>query len=169
MTAQTSEILESDHPSFRLGEWRVYGVIRGEPSRENHGWGTGKPYQAEAGHPSATNTANWKGYTEVFRLAREGRLVLLRFDYDEPSTPTRIVNETLVGDFYLVLKSNFEGPRLYVRFQGGVLADRGTWKHEQYTGASPIATELRAGCHPSFPRAAPLWHEIEFPPDTSRE
>ena len=35
MTSQSSEQLTIEHPTFRLGDWSVYGVIRGEPTKEN--------------------------------------------------------------------------------------------------------------------------------------
>ena len=76
------------------------------------------------------------------------------------SRPTRIVNEALEGNFYVVLKALFNGPRLYVPFRNGVLVlDRSAWLHEAYTGPSPVSTELRPGCDPSYPENPRLWYE----------
>jgi len=163
VTTQSSERLESEYPFLDLGVWRVFGVIRGEPCRENHGWGEqGPAYHATPGEARWVTTANWKGYTEIWRLTCDGRLELVAFEYDDParSERHRDVNETLEGDFYLVLKSVFQGPRLYLPFRNGVLVvDRRTWKHEAYFDNSPVAMELRSGVHPDFPDAARLWYE----------
>ena len=163
MTAQASESLVCDYPFLDFGEWRLFGVIRGEPSEANHGWGDRVAvYRAEPGPAETMTTANWKGYTERWQLTRDGHLVLLGFEYDddEREEQVRDVGEQIEGQFYLVLKSEFEGPRLYVAFRDGVLvADRSAWKHEEYVGNSPIATELRSGGHPDFPRRAKLWYQ----------
>ena len=166
MTSQSSETLENEHPDFRPGVWELFAVIRGEPTKDNHGWGDRaadgslvRVSRADPGNAEAESSSNWKGYAEAYRLGRDGRLTLLRFDYDAPSRPPRIVNETLEGDFYVVLKALFNGPRLYVPFRNGVLVlDRGHWLHEAYTGPSPVSTELRAGCDPSYPENPKLWY-----------
>jgi len=113
------------------------------------------------------STANRKGFTEFWYLTQAGPLVLHRFDYDVPGIPSREVNETLTGDFYIVLKSAPMGPRLYVPFREGfIVLDRSAWLHEAYTGLGE--KELRLGCSPEFPERALLSHEIDFPPDTER-
>ena len=171
MTSQSSEQLTNEHPTFRLGEWAVFGLIRGEPSRENHGWGDreARVHQAIPVQPRAVSSANWKGYTEIFRLTRAGQLVLERFDFADYERPPQLANETLTGDFYLVIKSTFKGPRLYIPFRDGtIVLDRAEWLHEAYVGNSPVATELRRGCHPEFPGTARLWYEHDWPPDTQR-
>jgi hypothetical protein len=169
MTAQSAEQLHNEHPDLVLGAWSVYGLMRGEPSPENHGWGARvRVYATDPGDPKHVTTANWKGFTEVYRLTRAGHLVLERFDYDDRAIPTRIVGETLAGDFYLVLKCHPMGLRLYVPFRDGSLVlDGSAWLHEVYTGPSPVQTELRQGCNLDFPGPSLLWHEIDFAPDTT--
>lgn len=160
MTAQVSDQLALEHPGLTLGEWRLYAVISGHPDKSNHGWGEGRPYKSDPGQAPWRTTANWKGYIIHFRLKADGRLVLDYFRYDTPGTPPRVCGEILEGDFYLVLKSTFQGPRLYIPFQNGLInLDQKAWLHENYIGNSPIATELRAGCHPDFPSRAHLWYE----------
>jgi hypothetical protein len=170
MTSQTSEDLRIDHPDFDPGDWALFGIIRGEPAKENYGWGSREDvYQADPGQPPTTMTANWKGYTEEWRITEEGRLVLVAFDYDDRAWKRREVNETITGDFYLVLKSDFEGPRIYVPFRDGVIVlDRARWLHEAYYGASPVDTELRPGCHPDFPKTARLWYQLGLPDGAKR-
>lgn len=164
MTTQVSEDFRSEYPFLDFGVWRVFGVIRGEPSEENYGWGDRERpvYAAVPGPAETMTTGNWKGFVERWLLSEAGRLILVGFEYDDFEREDRIrdVHETLEGDFYLVLKSEFEGPRLYIPFRDGVLVtDRARWKHEDYVGPSPIAAELRAGPHPQFPRPARLWYE----------
>ena len=96
MTAQSSESVLIEHPTFRLGEWAVYAVIRGEPAAENHGWGDrgARVYAAVPVDPQMVTTANWNGYTAVYRLTAEGRLVLERFDFSSCDRPPQLANET---------------------------------------------------------------------------
>lgn len=167
MTSQSSEKLENEHPSFDMGVWSVFATIRGEPAKENHGWGSRLPsgermkvYASEPGEAEVVTTGNWSGFHEVYRLAADGSLTLVRFEYDARDVPPRVVDERLTGDFYLVMKAAFEGPRLYVPFRAGLLVtERDAWLHEDYIGNSPIATELRRGVHPAFPGRPRLWYE----------
>jgi hypothetical protein len=155
VTAQTPEILEIDYAQFQLGDWRMYGAIRGEPTEENHGWGQRaangyvKVYRADPGAAKAQISCNWKGYKEVYRLHGHRRLTLLRFDYDFGQRPPYVVNESIEGEFYLVFKMDFFGPRLYVPFRdGSLLLDHEEWRHE----VGPLlARQFRQGCHPDFP------------------
>lgn len=157
MTAQVSEVLANEHPDFQPGEWCIYGIIRGTPTEENYGWGDPdaeghrpKVYQADPGNPPSRMSSNWKGYIEVFRLGPDGRMTLIGFHYDDPEISPLIVNEQLEGDFYLVLKADFEGPRLYVPFRDGLLVlDRSAWLHED--GSLTVDSEIRSGCHPDYP------------------
>lgn len=159
MTAQSPEQLKNKHPDFEMGDWRVYSIIRGTPTLENHGWGDRDEqgrlvpvYRADPGDPSTQYTSNWKGYTRVLRLGPDGRLTLLRFKYDDPKLKPRVVNEVLEGDFYIVLKTEFFGPRLYVPFRDGVLVmDRDAWLHEREAENSPLMAGICPGCHPDFP------------------
>jgi hypothetical protein len=71
-------------------------------------------------------TANWKGYTEEYRLTKEGQLVLERYSYRHNPFgrwwPKR-VNETLSGDFFMVMKPGFRELRTYVPFRSGVIVE----------------------------------------------
>lgn len=142
MTAQAPERFDSQHGDFVQqppanhaftirgvpGTWYLHGVIRGVPAIDNHGWGTGKAYKADPGKPRAFDSANWKGYAELFQLTAAGRLVLLGFKYDYEPERQHLVNETLEGDFFMVLKQSFFAPRLYVPFRDAVLVtDRAAW------------------------------------------
>lgn len=171
MTAQIPESFVNEHPSLAFGEWHVYGVIRGTPSEENGGWGDRRPvHRAVPREVPAMTTANWKGFVERWRLTREGALVLDAIVYSDSSIPPLVTNERIEGDFFLVLKSAFEGPRQYVPFSASrVVVDPSSWMHEAYVGASPSATELRRGRHPDFPRRARLWYEVDLAPDTERD
>jgi hypothetical protein len=154
VTEQLPHTLTVDDPAIDFGTWSLYGVIRGVPTRENSGWGDGTAYAADPGSPPAGATCNWAGFVPAFRITRDDALVLERFEYWSPDWPDKQVNETLDGDFYLVLLARFFGPRLYVPFRGGrIVLDRAAWLHETDEGAK---SEYRAGCHPDFP-AMPRW------------
>jgi len=135
MTAQFPEELENDHPRVDFGGLRLYGVIRG-PVHLNHGRGNPYGHTAKPKKPRRRPmcTANWKGYTEEYRLTEEGRLVLKRYSYRHNIIgrwwPKR-VNETLHGDFFMVMKPKFFGLRTYVPFRDGVIVEDMTeWVRE---------------------------------------
>jgi len=163
MTEQSCEDLKNEHPELDLGKWRVYGVIRGVPNDENHGWGTReRAYRTDPGEVEMVRTSNWKGYHEAWKLRADGRLVLDRIEFDEYGREPLVANEVVEGDLFLVLKSTFESPRVYIPFESGVIVlDRSRWLHEAYVAPSPSnrTTEIRPGAHPDFPNAARLWYE----------
>ena len=170
MTAQIPHKLESMLSDFSIGVWELYGVIRGQPRDSPGGWGTfdptiGRPvrvYTSDPATPDLPRTScNWDGHIEVYRLDRDGMLVLVRFEYPFLDVDLRWVNERLTGDFQLVLKASFENVRQYVPFRDSTFVlDRSAWLHEASIGDSPLAREIRAGAHPDFPtRAPPLWYE----------
>lgn len=137
MTAQLPDHLESLHRGCDLTGLHLHGVCCGDPTT-NHGWG--EPYvfarpprpPAEAGRCSAL----WRGYVASFRLYPDGRLALVRytypaFDEDGAPDPFEALHEELTGDFWLVMKEQFHGPRTYVPFvRGRVVTDRRRWLHE---------------------------------------
>lgn len=171
MTSQRAEDFVNDHPKLSLGVWRVFGVIRGAPTRENHGWGDREAplVRTKAKEVRAQSSANWKGYTERWHLKADGGLYLDAIVYDDKAIPPLVANERVVGDFHVVLKSEFHGPRQYVPFvDGSIVLDESRWLHERYTGPRPVDTAMATGKHPDFPGKARLWYEIEFPPDTTR-
>lgn len=137
MTDQRAYGFRSESELFAPRRRRLYAVVRGEPSDANHGWGDGKAWSAEPGRidrrgrrisPPYVWTANWDGYTPVFCLVADGRLVLERFDYDDPAWPSRRIDEWLLGNFYAIFKRDFMGDRLCVLFEGGRLVpDRTRW------------------------------------------
>lgn len=171
MTDQLAETIVNEHPAVHLGAWRVYGAIRGTPAKDNHGWGDRvRVYRAEPAKVEVMKTSNWKGYVERWRLQRDGRLVLDAIVYDDDRIPPLVTNEPIDGDLFLVLKSTFQGPRLWIRFVSGIVVlDTHAWLHEAYVGPSPVQTEIVPGPHPDFPGPARLWHELDFPPDTLRD
>jgi hypothetical protein len=153
MTNQVCEELQNDCPLLDLGRWHLYGVIRGEPSKENHGWGDRKRvYRADPGPAESVTTANWKGFRERWRLTPEGRLVLVGFEYDDVARPARrrTIGEVIEGSFYIVLKTEFEGPRMYVAFRDGTLVvNQGDWRHEDFD-AELFLHDIHPGPHPHF-------------------
>jgi hypothetical protein len=84
-------------------------------------------------HPTApgeeTFSALWRGYIADFRLSPEGALTLIAFHYPLAlGKPTVQVSERLEGNFWLVMKSHFEGDRVYIPFEAGMLVtDEQQW------------------------------------------
>jgi hypothetical protein len=69
-------------------------------------------------------------------LDPNGELQLASYQYvPAPKNPPLEVHETLTGDFWLVLKRHFFGPRVYVPFRGGrIVEDATAWVREPSTG-----------------------------------
>jgi hypothetical protein len=152
MTDQNCDDIDILMPGVEFGDWDLYAAIRGEPSKENHGWGlSASVHRTKPRSARRVSTANGKGYKQAWRLDADGTLVLVSFTYGD-TRQTELVNEAITGDFYLVLKSVFRGPRLYVPFRDGkIVLDRARWLHEAFVGAN---REVLAGCHPDFPETA---------------
>lgn len=165
MTDQIPHGLTVEHPGLEIGDWRLYAVIRGDPAKENHGWGNGDNVEREIADPGKPKledavSANWAGYMTDYRLRADGRLVLDRYRYFGERR-TKEIARAVSGEFWMVLKSAFEGPRMYIPFYDGVIElNRAAWEHEECTG--PSAHKFSPGAHPQFPARALLPHEI-FP------
>jgi hypothetical protein len=113
--------------SARWAEWLLAAPeARGqEPRSDLCVWRNA--YRSEPGpRHEPVCTANWKGYVEQFQLTAEGRLILLRFEYDRDPERVHRVDELLEGDFFLMLRQSFFAPGLYVRFRAGVLITKRT-------------------------------------------
>src|SRR5262249_2372603 len=132
MTAHVPDHLINDHPRVNLLGLHPYGVICGNIDA-NYGWGE-RHY--EFANPACA--ALWRGYTATFRLDPGGELELISFQLPNSGTEsqTELVNEKLSGDFWLVLKPHFSGPRTYVPFEAGkVVEDESAWViHEPRLG-----------------------------------
>ena len=132
MTDQVSYGLVVEHPRFSLAGYKLYAVIRGAPVNGTAGWGEGpvrlpdprsRDKKGRWVEPRVCRTNNWEGYTPVFRLRVDGRMLLEEYRYDDDAWPTRRLNHVLDGDFWAVFKRSFDAPRLYVPFRAGCLAN----------------------------------------------
>lgn len=135
MTAQVPDRLMNKHPRVKLRGMQLYGVVRGD-IHANSGWGQRYEFAKPPTPPTDVPrcSALWRGYTATFRLDSEGELELLSYRY--PRTLAKVetdpVNEKLSGDFWLVLKHNFFGPRTYVPFkEGKIVEDESEWVVEE--------------------------------------
>lgn len=129
MTTQLPDHLENNHPSVEFGELALYGVIVGDITA-NYGWGAPYPFQNRPSIPSeGRSSALWRGYVAEFVLSHEGTITLVAFHYTVASEKLHVqANEQLKGDFWLVMKSNFDGNRVYVPFESNVIvADEKRW------------------------------------------
>jgi hypothetical protein len=129
MTAQMPDQLINKHPRVNLRGLNLYGVIRGDV-RSNSGWG--KPYEFSRTPHARKDTprcsANWRGYVAVFQLHAAGylELVYYRYPLSLGKSKTETVCEKLSGDFWLVFKRNFFGPRTYIPFRNGRIVEEQT-------------------------------------------
>jgi hypothetical protein len=136
MTAQVPDRLLNKHPRVKLRGLHLYGVVRGDIRGANSDWWQLYDFAKPPTPPKEVPrcSALWRGYTATFRLDSEGELELLSYRY--PRTMMRAVtepvNEKLSGDFWLVLKHNFFGPRTFVPFKDGkIVEDEFEWVVEE--------------------------------------
>ena len=135
MTAQAPDHLVVECPYVALDGLDLYGVIRGDPRKSDHGWGDGDAVATKPTHPPNVSicSALWRGCIAYFVLQEDGRLRLSRYEHllKNDQWHKQEVDEMLVGDFWLVMKKEFFGTRTYVPFQAGVVVeDQGQWFNE---------------------------------------
>jgi hypothetical protein len=135
MTAQIADRLINKHPRVMLRGLQLYGVTRGDISA-NNGWGERYKFANPPRPPEGISpcSALWRGYIATFRLDQVGELELIsyRYPFGSSKAKTQRVNEKLSGDFWLVFKHNFFGPRTYVPFKDGrIVEDESTWVIEK--------------------------------------
>jgi hypothetical protein len=137
MTAQEPERLLNELPGFDVRGLELFGVVRGD-IETNHGWGDRIIFQTRPRDPEPRYTCSslWRGNIATYRLGPNGRLTLISYEYpyhyDLPESD-RIdeVQEQLTGDYWLVFKERFFGPRVYVPARDGrVVTDRNEWRFE---------------------------------------
>jgi hypothetical protein len=135
MTAQISDKLVNLHPRVEIDGLLLYGVIRGDPREPPTGWGDGAAFAAKpTTEASVTCTALRRGYVATFILQPDGRLKLTSFEYllSIWEWQKQEIDELVGGDFWLVMKPNFDGDRTYMPFHEGVVVeDRGQWFTEE--------------------------------------
>ena len=153
MTAQIPDKLVNDHPRVKLDGLHLYGVGRGDV-RTRYGWGDRYDFATPPAPPADVPrcSALWRGYVATFRLHPDGRLELVGYDYMLSSGRRRPhpVGEWLSGDFWLVLKPSFFGPRTYLPYLAGlVVEDESAWVREPKTNLHRGSTPGRGGAEPS--------------------
>jgi hypothetical protein len=115
----------------------LYDIIRGDihsDSPERYEF-LHKPY-FEPSMGRATNLI--RGYVAAFRLEPDGGILLEEFRFPNSSFRRwrqQYVGERLSGDFWLVLKPDFYGQRVYVPFRDGrVVEEKRSWVIQPYDG-----------------------------------
>lgn len=139
MTAQFPDKLVNKHPRVKLAGRRLYGVIRGDPRTSRNGWGDGPAFVTPPARPDAAIrcSALWRGYVATFVLEPDGRLRLSTFEYmlSIHEWQKQEVDELIDGDFWVVMKPAFFGPRTYIPFRDGVVVeDQEAWFTEEPFG-----------------------------------
>ena len=133
MTVQFPDDIASNCELADFGELSLYVVTTGDITA-NNGWGVRYPFRKQPSVPadSITCSALWRGYIAEYAIHNDGQMSLVAYRYPlAPSKPRVEINERLVGDFWLVMKSRFEGERVYVPFRAGVLvSDENEWHVE---------------------------------------
>lgn len=140
MTVQAPDRLILECPAIELGELHLYGIATGD-IRLFPGWGTKYAFTNQPlVPPGAVCSALWRGYVATFCLRADGRLELIRYDYPLSKPKTGVdISEFLEGDFWMILKSDFKGDRVYVPFVAGrVNPDEAAWVVENNTALETV-------------------------------
>jgi hypothetical protein len=148
VTVQMADRLVNDHPRVKLDGFHPYRVIRGD-IHARHGWGEPYPFATPPAPPDKSRcSALWRGYVATFRLHPDGSLELVGYEYMRSvgKWEPHPVGERLAGDFWLVLKRNFFGPRTYLPFRAGLVVEDGTeWVAEPETDLHRRLSRRRGG------------------------
>ena len=138
MTAQAADSLDNQYPGVDLDGLMLYRILVG-PYEEGERY----PFRTPPVIPSGTQQASflWRKHIAEFTLDSAGQLMLEAYSYPlSPGKPREVVGERLVGDFWLELRFRFQGPKVFVPFQAGVIvAEETAWKSDD---ARPL-DELR--------------------------
>lgn len=130
MTVQAPDHLDNQCAAVDFGDLALHAIITGDVAA-NHGWGDRYAYQVQPRFPDDNRrcSALWRGYIAEFTLAADGSLTLDAYRFPFASNkPRQIVSERLTGDFWLAMKSSFEGNWVYVPFRSGVVViDENDW------------------------------------------
>ena len=133
VTAQIPDTLKNNHPKVDFGNLSIQAVVIGDITKE-HGWGVGFYKMPILPNPpkGRTCSALWSGYIKNFELLETGQLKLVSYSYpfaDTKERPIDEVNLLLEGNFWLVMKSDFEGPKVFVPFVDGFIeTDYNQWQ-----------------------------------------
>lgn len=120
MTVQIGNSLTNHCPKVDLSGLVAGAVLTGDPTRS----GGCKAYKyATKPDPAklCITTACWAGHTCRYELTEEGHLKLIGFDYPFTHNESDDACEQFVGDFWLMLRAEYYGDRLYVSFRDGEL------------------------------------------------
>ena len=134
MTTQSPEKLINDCPDIDFGQLKLYGIVTGDVVDP---YQNGKyPLENPPDPPGDQKTfsALWRGYIAHYRLDHDGRLTLESYTYPNSHSLGRknrtVVNERLLGDFWLVMRRAFKSPSTYVPFRDGlIITDRSQWRN----------------------------------------
>lgn len=125
MTIQTSERLINQFTEIDFSQLHLKMVFVGRPGIFNE-----KPYPFKVKPQTVSgyiNSSCWRGYIAHFVLDNCGALVLIK--YQILGGAEQIVNETLVGNFWLELKHDRYEGALCVPFKNGKIdSNKNTWK-----------------------------------------
>jgi hypothetical protein len=119
----------------KLDGLHLYGVTRGDVRSSPNGWGEDAfiavPIRPA---PEVICTALWRGWIAHFVLQEDGclRLMCFRHMVEIGEWQEQPVDELIAGDFWVVMKPDFDGLRTYIPFRRGrVVEDRSEWFTER--------------------------------------
>ncbi|MES2788940.1 MAG: hypothetical protein V4719_04905 [Planctomycetota bacterium] len=157
MTAQIPDRLNLEYEGINLGNLALFGIATGDVRARS--W-KGERYHITNPPivpPHEACSMLWRGYVATYCLRVDGRLELTRYDYPLPGPKSgTVLSEFLTGDFWLIMKSEFKGPTVFVPFLNGhLISDETAWVIDRDTTLDAV----RQFQHP----------RVEEPPNTPLE
>lgn len=125
MTTQASDQLCNYFAGIDFSDLNLRKVFTGKPGFFNN---NGYPFRVKAKKAEGyLSSACWRGYIAYYDLNANRSITLVK--YVNLANETQIVNEVLVGDFWLEMDSPVCHGSLYIPFnQGRINTDRKAWE-----------------------------------------
>ncbi|GHA36507.1 hypothetical protein ACFFLZ_22840 [Photobacterium aphoticum] len=130
MTAQIPESLINKNNEVDFGDYDLHSICIGDP--EDYKNRKVYPFK-QKGDPEkcVVCSACWRGYVSVYELVPSGEMHLVKFEYPFGRTPREPdeADEVLDGDFWLELRTEFFGDKMFVPFENGrIVTDKSKWR-----------------------------------------
>lgn len=126
MTDQISDKLINECPDVDFDGLSLRALIRSQPESAEQEL---VRFERKPKKVKSLCSALWRGYVASYLLAAEGTLKLVQYAYPFcEKTETESFEETVGGDFWLVMKAGRKGETVFVPFRSGhVVSDETSW------------------------------------------
>lgn len=148
-----SDVIRCNSSEVELEGLHLYRVIQGD-IQSNYGWGETYQYKRPPNPPDEPRCSMlWNGFIAIYELRKDGKLYLVSYRYPFSKKDEEIFEELLEGDFWLVMRPNFNAERVYVPFVNStIITDRNKWIYEPSKTITYVNFPPLKGALPHPPR-----------------